>query len=373
MPNSAEVKKSRSAAPRNNVSEFEQRDMTPKISEGSVFFSTSADFPLAQRVLRLLRAEPGKLLIEKFPNGESRIELQESVRDKHVFVLAANGSVVNEAVIETGLVVQAAKLSDAKKITVLLPYFPYSRQDRRTDARSPISAKLVTSLLKSMGADGLISIDLHSNQVEGFFDGPFDNLSGLNQIVPWLIKDEGNALTVFSPDVGGSKRAESFARSIEKITEEFVPLVIMSKFRKGPDVPPIVTLSADPSAYEGRTCILVDDMIDTGGSILAAAIALKEKGAKRVVVCSSHGILSKNAEEKLRGKVILQSGEIVQPVDSIYITDTLNNVKGDDGFIKVVSVAPLLATAVKRLNTPLGTLSDIKYRVDLGVPLWRQN
>jgi ribose-phosphate pyrophosphokinase len=267
---------------------------------------------------------------------------------------------------ETLLLVQALKLADAARITVFLPYFPYSRQDRKADTRPPISAKLVTDTLKIAGANQIVTVDLHATQVEGFFDGPFENLSGLGQIVAPLIASEGGNLIVVSPDAGGAKRAELFARSVEKISGTFTPLVVMSKCRPAPDTPPQVTLSVGPELLQGRTCILVDDMIDTGGSIVAAATALKEKGAARVVVCATHAVFSNNAEERMRHAL---TSEGKRAIDQIFITDTLPLANGPSELTRVISVAPLLAEAIHRLDQPMGTLRELKERTDLGVAL----
>jgi ribose-phosphate pyrophosphokinase len=306
------------------------------------------------------------MILEQFPNSETRIEILESVRNRHAFVVAESGAPVNERFMETLLLVQALKLADAARITVFLPYFPYSRQDRKADTRPPISAKLVTDTLKIAGANQIVTVDLHATQVEGFFDGPFENLSGLGQIVAPLIASEGGNLIVVSPDAGGAKRAELFARSVEKLSGTFTPLVVMSKCRPAPDTPPQVTLSVGPELLQGRTCILVDDMIDTGGSIVAAATALKEKGAARVVVCATHAVFSNNAEERMRHAL---TSEGKRAIDQIFITDTLPLANGPSELTRVISVAPLLAEAIHRLDQPMGTLRELKERTDLGVAL----
>jgi ribose-phosphate pyrophosphokinase len=354
-----------SLACRSNREELQQVN-PPRLSTQAILLTRSPKGGIAERVSKILGSQTGKLVLEQFPNSETRIEIHESVRNRHAFVIAESSAPVNERFMETVLLVQALKLADAARITVLLPYFPYSRQDRKADTRPPISAKIVTDMLKIAGAHQIVTVDLHATQVEGFFDGPFENLSGLSQLVKPLVANEGSDLIVVSPDAGGAKRAEMFARNVEKISGIFTPLVVMSKFRAGPDIPPQVTLSVGPELLRGKTCVLVDDMIDTGGSIAAAALALKQKGAGRVIVCASHAVFSNNAEERM-ASVLTDSGR--RAIDQIYITDTLPINLGLSEFTRVISIAPLLAEAVARLDQPMGTLRDLKERTDLGIVL----
>lgn len=333
------------------------------LSDCSVLFNLPGTEGLGGRLRDSLSTNSGNILAGKFPSSETRIEIHESVRDRHAFVVASMGAPVNESLVNSMLIVQALKLADAKRITLVLPYFPYARQDRKVDERPPISAKAVADIFKTMGAHQIVTVDLHATQVEGFFDGPFENLSGLNQIVPHVIAEEGGDLVVVSPDAGGAKRAEIFARQVERLSDTFAPLVVMSKFRPGPAASPIVTLSAGPEILSEKTCVLVDDMIDTGGSIVAAATALKEKGAARVIVCATHGVFSDSAVERLAG-ARLSDGRSV--VDKIYVTDTLVYEGPTSDILRVVSIAPLLAEAISRLDQPMGTLRTLNDRTDLG-------
>lgn len=336
------------------------------LSQHSVIFSGASQNLLADRLCQLLGTSSANLILKSFPNSETRIEIHESVRNRHAFVVACINSPVNEGLMQTVLLVQALKLADAQKVTVILPYFPYSRQDRKADIRPPISAKVVSDILKTVGAHQIISIDLHATQVEGFFDGPFENLSGLNQLVLPVLNEEGGNLIVVSPDAGGAKRAENFSRQVEKISGNFTPLLIMSKFRATPGQAPQVILSAGEELLKGKTCVLVDDMIDTGGSIIAAARVLKEKGARRVIVCAAHAVFSDHAVEKLANSQ-LENGERI--IDRVYVTDTLHIEKISNDFLRIISIAPLLAEAIRRLDQPLGTLRELNDRNDLGVAL----
>ncbi len=338
------------------------KPLAPRISTHSVILSPSSSGDLAERVCAELGTTKAKIILDSFPNSETRIEVHESVRNRHAFIVASIESPVNQGVMETVLLAQALKLADAKRITVVLPYFPYARQDRKTDTRPPISAKAITDILKVVGVDQIVTIDLHATQIEGFFNGPLENLSGLNQLVEPLIKEVGSELIVVSPDAGGAKRAEKFARQIEKLTNNFTPLVVMSKFRPGPGVPPQVTLSCGEEFLSGKTCVLVDDMIDTGGSIIAAAESLKAKGVARVIVCASHGVFSNEAVFKMK----TASFNAEPTIDQIFVTNTLPIKEKPSDFLKIVSISTLLAEAIARLDQPMGTLSSLKERTDMG-------
>lgn len=348
----------------------EQQLNTPRLlSAESVVMCSSRNQGLSRRVLHQLGGEPGKLLVGQFANSETRIEIQESVRDKHVFVMAAMEAPVNEGILNLVLLVQALKLADARRITVLMPYFAYSRQDRKADLRAPVSARCIADLLQQQGAHQIVTVDLHASQIEGFFGGPFENLSGLHQMIPSVLAAEGSELVIVSPDEGGSKRAARFARLCERTSGQFAPVITMSKFRAGPGVEPVVKLTAGPEVLAGKTCVIVDDMIDSGGSIRAASIALKELGAKRVIVCAAHGIFSQNAVERLQSGKALVRGEQVQSIDSVYVTDTQRLPVPRSKFLQVVSIAPLLKEVIVRLDQPQGSLQELRERVDLGVLL----
>lgn len=349
-----------------DAEELKAQLVSPRLSRESAVFIGPGNDTFAMRLCHALGVQPANLLMDRFANSETRIEIHESVRDRHAFVIASLGEPVNEAFMETALLVQALKLADAKRITVVLPYFGYSRQDRKTDTRPPISARVVSDMLKVLGAHQIITLDLHAAQIEGFFDGPFENLSALGQMVPFVLKEEGKELLVVSPDEGGSKRAAKFARDVERISGEFIPFAVMSKTRSGPGAAPRVTFSVDQDLIKEKTCVLVDDMIDTGGSIIAAAQALKEKGARRVVICATHPVCSHGALEKLQSAFLETEGRTMPVIDRVFVTDTLPLRQARSDFLKVISVAPLLAEALVRLDQPMGTLRELKDRVDLG-------
>lgn len=347
--------------------------LTPRLSTDSVVFVGPSTSTLGERIARELGAEPGKLLLEQFPNSESRVEIHEPVRGRHAFVIMNMTDPVNESVMETALLVQALKLADAEKISVILPYFGYSRQDRKADTRPPISSRAVTDILEAMGADRILSVDLHARQVEGFFDGPFDNLEGLPNIIPALVEKEGADIVGVSPDAGGAKRAQRFAAALEGETGIFAPLVLMSKFRPAPNVPPQVALTVGHEFLEGKTCVLVDDMIDTGGSIVAAARELKERGAGRVIVCATHGIFSRDAIDTLHSNTTETESGVVPTVDRVFVTDTLPINRARSEFLNVVSLAPLIAESIVRLDQRTGSLGDLNRSRNFGglLPAYR--
>jgi len=339
-----------------------QQSPSRHLSTQSVIIAPGIADQLTKRLCERMETANAKMTVAKFPNSETRIEIHESVRDRHAFVVSRICAPVNDSLLETILLIQALKLADARRITVVLPYFPYARQDRKADTRPPISAKAVTDILRVVGAHQIVTVDIHATQIEGFFDGPFENLSGLNQIVRPLIEAEGSDLVIVSPDAGGAKRAEKFARQVEHLCGTFAPLVVMSKFRPGLTTQPVVTLSVGEEFLTNKTCVLVDDMIDTGGSIIAAATALKERGAARVIVCATHGVFSNEAMTRLANA---KTASGVTTIDGVFVTDTLPISDAPENF-RIVSIAPLIAEAIQRLDRPMGTLHELKERTDLG-------
>ncbi|MCB0354057.1 MAG: ribose-phosphate pyrophosphokinase [Bdellovibrionales bacterium] len=333
-----------------------------KLSTSSIIFTGQLSSQLAARTLAVLGASPGQMLLGKFPNSETRIEILESVRDKNAFVFLNPSPPVNESLVQNALVIQALKLAGAQKITAILPYFFYSRQDRRADCRPPISARAVTDILKATGAHHIVTIDVHARQIEGFFDGPFDNLEGLRHMAPHVLADLGPGLVVVSPDAGGSKRAEGFSRTLERISGVYSPLVVLSKFRPSPSEPPTITCSAGSEALSGKTCVLVDDMIDTGNSMIAAAQALKDRGARKVILCASHGILSNGAAKKLR-----EAKWRDEPLlERMYLSDTIDIENERKDFVRTISLSPLLAEAISRLDRTDCSIGELNQLHNFG-------
>ncbi len=286
---------------------------------------------LAEEVAALLGTTLVPTTAYDFANGETFVRFEESVRGVDAFVIQAHPAPINHWLMEQLLMVDALKRASAKRITVVAPFFPYARQDKKHKGREPISARLVTDLYKAAGANRVMSVDLHSPQIQGFFDGPVDHLWALPMLADYVKEKWGHEeLTVVSPDSGRVRVADIWADRLG------APLAIIHK-RRDPNVPNKVSIHELVGEVEGRTCVLVDDMIDTGGTIVAAAKALKENGAKRVIVAATHAVFSHPAVERLSDGA----------VDAVLVTNTLP-ITPDKEFatLTVLSIAPLIAKAI---------------------------
>ncbi|MFT4219955.1 MAG: ribose-phosphate diphosphokinase [Microbacterium sp.] len=290
--------------------------------------------PLAQEVAASLETELVPTEYRTFASGEILTRFEESIRGCDLFLVQSFGPPVNEWLMETLIMLDAAKRASAKRITVVAPYYPYSRQDKKGRGREPISARLVADLLRTAGADRVMSVDLHAAQIQGFFDGPVDHLFAKPVLEEYfertLSADDRAKLTVVSPDTGRVRVADRWSDSLD------APLAIIHK-RRDPNVANQVTVNEIVGNVHGRVCLLVDDMIDTGGTIVKAAQALKANGAERVIVAATHAIFSDPAPERL------QDGS----VDEVVVTDTvpLGPEKRFDT-LTVLPIAPLLARAI---------------------------
>ena len=269
-----------------------------------------------------------------FASGEILTRFEVSIRGCDFFLIQSFGPPVNEWLMETLIMLDAAKRASAKRITVVAPYYPYSRQDKKGRGREPISARLVADLLKTAGADRVMSVDLHAAQIQGFFDGPVDHLFAKPVLLEYfketLSADDRAKLTVVSPDTGRVRVADQWSDSLG------APLAIIHK-RRDPNVANQVTVNEIVGDVEGRVCLLVDDMIDTGGTIVKAAEALKANGALRVIVAATHAIFSDPATQRLQSEAI----------DEVVVTDTVP-IPDDRRFptLTVLPIAPLLARAI---------------------------
>ncbi|NTV39587.1 MAG: ribose-phosphate diphosphokinase [Demequinaceae bacterium] len=312
--------------------------MTSVISDTSerrmVFVSGRAHPELADQVAQELGIEAVPTTAYTFANGELYVRFGESVRGANAFVLQSHAAPINEAIMEQLIMVDALKRASAKNITVIMPCYGYARQDKKHKGREPISARLMADLFKTAGADRIMSIDLHTAQIQGFFDGPVDHLWAMPLLAQYVRSRvaPGN-LTIVSPDAGRVRLADQWSDHMG------APLAIIHK-RRDPSVPNQVKVHELVGEVAGRTCVLVDDMIDTGGTIVQAANALFENGAKDVIVASTHGLLSGPAVERLR-----DSG-----ISEVIITDTLP-ISEEKRFDKltVLSIAPLIARAVREV------------------------
>lgn len=286
---------------------------------------------LAEEVAKLLGTDLVPTTAYDFANGETFVRFEESVRGVDAFVIQAHPAPINHWLMEQLLMVDALKRASAKRITVVAPFFPYARQDKKHKGREPISARLVTDLYKAAGANRVMSVDLHTPQIQGFFDGPVDHLWALPMLADHVKERWGSEdLTVVSPDSGRVRVADIWADRLG------APLAIIHK-RRDPNVPNQVSVHELVGEVAGRTCVLVDDMIDTGGTIVAAAKALKENGAKRVIVAATHAVFSHPAPERLAD----------DSIDAVIVTNTLPiTPEKEFSTLTVLSIAPLIAKAI---------------------------
>jgi ribose-phosphate pyrophosphokinase len=271
------------------------------------------------------------MTVYDFANGETFVRYERSVRGVDAFIIQSHPNPVNHWLMEQLLMVDAMKRASAKRITVVAPFFPYARQDKKHKGREPISAKLVNDLFRVAGATRLMSVDLHTPQIQGFFDGPVDHLWALPLLADHVAATFGTEnLTVVSPDSGRVRVADIWADRLA------TPLAIVHK-RRDPDKPNQVQVNEIVGKVRGRDCLIVDDMIDTGGTILAAANALKENGATKVIVAATHPVFSEPARDRLRDPAI----------DAVVVTNTLP-ITPDKEFdsLTVLSIAPLIAKAI---------------------------
>jgi ribose-phosphate pyrophosphokinase len=300
-------------------------------SKQLVIASGRAHQGLAQEVAEILQTDLVPVTAYDFANGETFVRYERSVRGVDAFIIQSHPNPVNHWLMEQLLMVDAMNRASAKRITVVAPFFPYARQDKKHKGREPISARLVTDLFRTAGATRLMAVDLHAPQIQGFFDGPVDHLWALPLLADHVVEKFGTEnLTVVSPDSGRVRVADIWADRLAS------PLAIVHK-RRDPDKPNQVQVNEIVGRVRGRDCLIVDDMIDTGGTILAAASALKENGAAKVIVAATHPVFSPPAIERLSDPLI----------DAVIVTNTLP-ITPDKEFanLTVLSIAPLIAKAI---------------------------
>jgi ribose-phosphate pyrophosphokinase len=298
-----------------------------------MLFTGNANPKLAQKVARNLNIQLGKANVSRFSDGEVMVELLENVRGKDVFVLQSTCQPTNDHLMETMIMVDALRRSSAARITAAIPYFGYARQDRRPrSARVAISAKVVANMLQVAGVNRLLTMDLHADQIQGFFDIPVDNIYATPILLGDLWKHGYKNLVVVSPDVGGVVRARAIAKRLES------DLAIIDKRRPRPNVATVMNIIGD---VNGRTCVIMDDMVDTANTLCEAARALKEQGAVRVVAYCTHPVLSGPAVSRIENSVI----------DELVVTDTIPLKPEAEACSKIrqISVDSLLAETVRRI------------------------
>ena len=297
-----------------------------------VIFSGNSNPKLAKAVCDNLKVELGKALVGEFSDGEIRIKIEENVRGKDVFVIQSTCSPVNQNIMELLIMLDALRRASALRITAVIPYFGYARQDRKDQPRVPITAKLVANLLSNAGANRILTLDLHAGQIQGFFDIPLDHLYAINVFFSYFNKMKRNNLVIVSPDVGGIKMARAYAKKLK------AGLAIVDKRRNSPEATEVMHILGE---VKNKNVILVDDIISTGGSLVEAAKALKKAGAKKIYACVSHGVLSKDATKKINSSCI----------DSLVVTNSIPLAKDKKSKkIKVLSVGKLFADAIKRIH-----------------------
>jgi ribose-phosphate pyrophosphokinase len=296
-------------------------------------FSGSAHPELAKEIAGVLGLRPGQARLRRFPDSEVSFQIDENIRGTDVFIIQPTCSPVDQHLVELMIMIDAFRRSSAARITAVLPYYGYARQDRKDKPRVPISAKLVANVLSAAGTNRVLTMDLHKAQIQGFFDIPVDHLFAAPVIIDYLTRLEWPDLTIVSPDAGGAERARAYAKRLD------AELAIIDKRRSDDGIAEVMNVIGD---VEGRTCILQDDIIDTAGTITKAATALKINGAAKVIACAVHGVLSGKAIERIEGS----------PIDKLIVTNTipLSPAGAACGKIVVLSVARLLGQAIKSIH-----------------------
>ena len=293
-------------------------------------FSGRSHTPLAEEIAAHLDVTLGEANLSQFANGELHCRFGESIRGSDVFILQTHSRPVNEAVMEQLIMIDAAKRASAKRITAVCPFYGYARQDRKASGREPITAKLVADMLRTAGANRIVSVDLHSGQIQGFFDGPVDHLTAMPVLVDYLHREVDGDLTIVSPDAGRINVAERFSQHLD------ADLAFVYK-RRRKDVHNVVEAREVIGDVDGRHCVIVDDMIDTASTLCAAAEILTERGATCVWAMATHGVLSDPATDRLKNS----------PIERVVITNTLPlPPEKQIDKIEVLSVAKIIADAV---------------------------
>ncbi len=301
-------------------------------SNGMKIFSGTANLDLARSIAKSLKAPLGEIMVSRFSEGEIRIKINEDVRGRDVFLIQPTCPPVNDNVMELLIILDAFRRASARRITAVLPYYGYARQDRKDQPRVPITAKLLANIITEAGADRVLTMDLHAQQIQGFFDIPVDHLYAFPVICSHFKKKKLKNLTVVSPDVGGIKMARAYAKGLN------ADLAIVDKRRTGPSEVEAMNLIGE---VKGRTVLIPDDMIATGGSLVEAVNALVKFGAGDIYASCTHAILSGNAVQNLQKSVLKE----VVVTDTIPLPPDKRTSK-----IKVLPVAPLLGEAIMRIH-----------------------
>ncbi len=297
------------------------------------FFGGTSNTALTQKVCNYLGIEPGKITTKKFSDGETLVEIHENIRGGDVFVLQSTCIPVNDNLMQLLIIVDALKRASADRITVIIPYYGYGRQDRKVKPRVPITAKLVADLITVSGANRVVSVDLHAGQIQGYFNIPVDNIFAAPLLLKYIRNHFRDDLVMVSPDAGGVERARAFAKRLE------ASLAIIDKRRDAPNEAQAMNIIGDVT---GRNAVILDDMVDTAGTLTQAAAALKERNVDKIYACVTHPVLSGPAIERIEKS----------PIDQLVVTNTIPLSEGARKCAKItsLSVHELLGETVKRIH-----------------------
>ncbi len=302
------------------------------MNKTAAIFTGNSNPVLTKEIARCLKMPMGKASVGAFSEGEIKVKIEENTRGKDVFVVQSTCPPPNRNLMELLILIDALKRASAKRITAVLPYFGYARQDRKDQPRVPITAKLVANLLTTAGADRVLTIDLHAGQIQGFFDIPLDHLFAINVFVDYFKELKVKNIVLVSPDVGGIKTARAYAKRFK------APLAIVDKRRVSTDDIEVMNILGE---VKGKNVVIVDDLVATAGSLVEAASALKKAGAKDIYATVTHAVLSGPAIKRIENS----------PIKKLFVTNTIPVEDGKKHKkIKVLSIAPLLADAIKRIH-----------------------
>ena len=320
--------------------------MSNELAEIKIF-SGNANKPLAQKIADYCRVPLGDALVSSFPDGETMVKINENIRGRDVFIVQSTCPPTNQNLMELLIMIDAARRASAARITAVIPFFGYARQDRKDQPRVPITAKLVANLLTTAGASRVLTIDLHAQQIQGFFDVPVDHLYAAPVLYKYLSEKKLDNLVVVSPDVGGMKMAYAYAQLLH------VDFAIVAKRRVSGSEVQALNVVGD---VEGKTVLMVDDMTETAGTLTAAAEILKQKGAKRVLAGVSHAVLNDKAIERLQNSTL----------DELITTDSVPPREVPNFKLTVLSVADLLGEGILRIHDAESVSSLFKVNEDKG-------
>ncbi len=297
-------------------------------------FGGASNQKLTLEVCDYLDIDPGMITTKTFSDGETQVEIQENVRGRDAFILQSTCTPVNDNLMQLLIIMDALRRASAKRITAVIPYYGYGRQDRKVKPRVPISAKLVADLVTVSGANRVVSMDLHAGQIQGYFNIPVDNVFAAPVLLKYILSNFQDNLVIVSPDAGGVERARAFAKRLN------ASLAIIDKRREAPNVAEAMNIIGE---VEGKTAIILDDMVDTAGTLTQAAQALIERGASATHACCTHAVLSGPAIDRIEAS----------PMDSLVVTNTipLNGKAVACKKITVLSIAELLGETIKRINS----------------------